>query len=168
MRPVLPTCNEVRQLPLTHQSTVPDEWIDVMGHMNVAHYTAAFSAAMQSLRSTLGLDNQLVQEQQIGSFALETHTRYIAELRVGDVFQIHSRVLERSRSRTRLHAMHFLVNARTERLSTTFEAIVANVDLQQRRMTPFLADVLARLDDMIEEHQKLDWAPPVCGVLTCN
>ena len=162
-----PTYDEVMQLPLTYEATVTDEWIDVMGHMNVAHYTAAFSAAMQRVRSSLGWDDQLVTEKHVGSFAIETHTRYVAELRVGERLEIFSRVIGRSRSQKCLHAMHFMMNADTRRLSATFEAIVANVDLSNRRMAPILPEVLVRLDEMIARHGQLAWAPPVCGALSC-
>ena len=163
----LPTVEQVTSLPLTHTTTVSEDWIDVMGHMNVAYYTSAFSSAMQALRSSLGLNNRLVQEKQIGTFALETHTKYIAEVRVGESIHIYSRVLDRAASQKRLHAMHFLVNVQRNRLSATFEAVVANVDLQQRRMVPFLPEVLVNLDEMAAQHRSLSWAAPVCGVLSC-
>lgn len=167
MTTAFPTLEQIAALPLTHTATVEDDWIDVMGHMNVAYYTSAFSSAMQKLRSSLGIDNQLVQEKEIGTFALETHTRYIAELRVGEPVRVYSRVLDRAASQKRLHAMHFLINSEQNRLSATFEAVVANVDLRQRKMVPILPEVLSRLDEMIARHQSLGWAPPVCGVLSC-
>ena len=168
MLTALPSYSQVKELPLTHETTVSDDWIDVMGHMNVAYYTAAFSKAMQQVRSSVGLNNDLVHDQQIGAFAIETHTRYVSELRVGDRLEIHSRVLDRSPSKKRLHAMHFMLDADQQTLSATFEAIVANVDLNARRMAPILPEVLGPLDELIEQHRTLDWAPPTCGVLSCR
>ena len=162
----LPSYAQVTQLPHTYETSVSEEWIDVMGHMNVAWYTAAFSQGMQNLRSKLGLDNETVRREHIGTFAIETHTRYLSENRVGAKLHVHSRVLDRSKSQKRLHAMHFLVNVDEQRLSSTFEAIVANVDLKQRKMAPILPQVLTNLDELIAEHQALDWAPPVCGSLS--
>ena len=167
MQANIPTYEEVLQLPLTHETAISDEWIDVMGHMNVAYYTASFSSAMQNVRSSLGMTNRQVKEHQIGSFAIETHTRYVAELRVGEHIQIHSRVLDRAPSQKRLHAMHFMVNADKQLVSATFEAIVANVDLRARRMAPILPEILQRLDALIAQHRRLEWAPHVCGVLSC-
>ena len=166
MRPINPTLDQVQQLPQTHEVTVSDDWIDVMGHMNVAYYTSMFSTAMLNFRSTLGLDNDTVQKQQIGAFAIETHTRYLHESRIGDQLQVHTRVLGRSKSQKRFHAMHFALNSERQVLSATFEVVVANVDLSERQMTPILPEVLARMDAMIAEHAELDWAAPVCGVLS--
>ena len=168
MLTVLPSYDQIKALPLTHETTVSAEWIDVMGHMNVAYYTAAFSQAMQQIRSSVGLHNDLVHERQIGAFAIETHTRYVSELRIGDRLEIHSRVLDRSPSRKRLHAMHFMLDADQQLLSATFEAIVANVDLKERRMAPILPEVLSQLDSLIEQHRGLEWAPPTCGILSCR
>lgn len=162
---ILPTYQQILQLPQTHEATVSDEWIDVMGHMNVAWYTVSFSSAMQSLRSSLGLDNETVKSMHVGSFAIETHTRYVSELRVGDRLQVHSRLLARSGSQKRIHAMHIMVSPEHERISATFEAIVGNVDLKSRKMAPILPAVLERMDAMIAQHQGLEWAAPVCGAL---
>ena len=166
MRPIIPTLAQVQQLPQTHSVTVSDEWIDVMGHMNVAYYTSMFSTAMLNFRSSLGLDNETVQKQHIGAFAIETHTRYLHESRVGDQLQVHTRVLGRSKSKKRFHAMHFALNPSKEVVSATFEVVVANVDLLERRMTSILPEVLARMDAMIVEQQQLAWAAPICGTLS--
>jgi len=166
MRPIIPTLEQVHQLPQTHEVTVSDEWIDVMGHMNVAYYTAMFSTAMLNFRSSLGLDNDTVRKEHIGAFAIETHTRYLNESRIGDELQVHTRVLGRSKSQKRFHAMHFALNREQQVVSATFEVVVANVDLKERRMTQILPDVLVRMDAVIVEHSALGWAAPVCGTLS--
>ena len=61
--------------------------------------------------------------------------------------------------------MHFALNPAKQCVSATFEVVVANVDLSQRRMTLMLPEVLERMDAVIREHQKLGWAAPICGVL---
>jgi arylsulfatase A-like enzyme len=33
--------------------------------------------------------------------------------------------------------------------------------------TPILPEILQRLDALIAQHRRLEWAPPVCGVLSC-
>ncbi len=166
MPSIVPTIDQVTQLPRTHEVTVSNEWLDVMGHMNVAYYTAMFSAAMKGFRTSIGLGNREVQEYKIGTFAIEKHTSYIVESQVDDVLQVHTRLLGRAKSGKRFHAMHFAVNANGQRLSATFEAIVAVVDLNERRMTKLPHEVLARLDAVTAEHQSLEWAAPTCSVLS--
>ena len=166
MRPIVPSIEQVSQLSRTHEVNVSADWMDVMGHMNVAHYTAMFSAAMKGFRTSIGLGNNKVQELRVGTFAIETHTRYLVESHIGDTLQVHTRLIGRAKSGKRFHAIHFAVNANNQLLSSTFEAIVAIVDLDQRRMTAPPEDVLARLDAVIAEHQSLAWAAPLCGVLS--
>ena len=38
--------DDVRQLPVTHRQTIPEEYLDVMGHMNVMWYTHLFGEGM--------------------------------------------------------------------------------------------------------------------------
>ena len=169
MRPPVPSVEQIQTLPLTHEETVSPEWLDVMGHMNVAYYTAMFSSAMRGFRTSLGLGNEKIKQLQVGTFAIETQTRYLRETLVDDQLQIHTRVLGRSKSCKRFHAMHFAVNV-SRRDSTfvaaTYEAIVAVVDLNARRMTAMPNTFRELLDAKIVEHQSLNWAPPVCGSMT--
>lgn len=167
MHHVTPSYEQIAELPLTFESTVSEDWIDVMGHMNVARYTACFSSAMQGVRSSFGMNNEFVNQHQLGSFAIETHTRYLSELRVGKHLQVYSRILARSKSAKRTHQMHFLVDTERLRVATTFEAIVAIVDLQARRMTAMPAAPLTQLDTMLAQHQALAWSAPVCGTMHC-
>lgn len=164
----MPTFAQVQQLPQTNHVVVSDEWIDVMGHMNVAYYTATFSTAMLNFRSSVGLDNATVKEQRIGAFAIETHTHYLNESRIGDELHVHTRLLGRSKSKRRFHAMHFALLPAKKVIAATFEVVVANVDLNERRMAPILPVVLERLDAVILEHERLSWAPPVCGTLSID
>lgn len=167
MNHVTPSYEQIAELPLTFESTVSEDWIDVMGHMNVAWYTACFSSAMQGVRSSYGMSNEYVKHHQLGSFAIETHTRYLTELRVGNRLQVYSRILARSKSAKRLHAMHFLVHTERQRVAATFEAIVAIVDLQLRRMTAMPPEPLSQLDALLANHRALKWSAPVCGAMHC-
>lgn len=45
-RPARVSKLELRQLPLTHQATIPEDYLDSMGHMNVMWYTHLFAHAM--------------------------------------------------------------------------------------------------------------------------
>lgn len=169
MRPIIPNVDQIQQLPVTHEATVSAEWLDVMGHMNVAYYTGMFSAAMRGFRSSLGLDNEEIQRRRIGTFAIETHTRYLRESVIDDQLRVHTRVLGRSKSRKRFHAMHFAINSRSTAecfVAATFEAMVAVVSLDSRSMTPLTADVLERLDEAIKGHSELKWVAPVCGAIS--
>jgi len=156
--------DDVRQLPVTHRQTIPEEYLDVMGHMNVMWYTHLFGEGMGGVFRMIGLDWERLQDPPRGSFALETHIRYVSEVRVQQTVEIHSRII--ARSEKRFHLMHFMSNCDKQDLSATFEVVVGYIDMSRRRMAALPDDVAAQLDRLIAEHAQLTWAPPSCGVMT--
>ncbi len=39
------------------------------------------------------------------------------------------------------------------------------MDMNTRRMAPYPEPIAEKLDEVIAQHQALDWDPPVCGVM---
>jgi acyl-CoA thioester hydrolase len=89
--------------------------------------------------------------------------QYLSEIRVGQTVAVYIRVL--GRSPKRLHFMEFMVNESSSALSSTMEVLCAHADLRVRRTSPFPSDLAERLDAIIEDHQRLDWEAPVCGII---
>ena len=98
-----------------------------------------------------------------GTFALETHIRYLSEVRVGHQIETHVRVL--GRSDKRFHVLHFMINCDKQDVSATFETITAYVDLSVRRMAAMPVELAESLDRLAEEHRQLDWEAPVSGIM---
>lgn len=154
---------DLTELPITTTEVIPEDYLDVMGHMNVMWYTHLFSRATGGLFELFGIDYAYYSSGRGGTFALEAHIRYLAEVRVGQKVIIRSRAL--ARSNKRFHFMHFLVNDDKGVLSATGEFVGAHVDLNIRRMSPFPADISERLDQLCAQHAKISWPAPVCGVM---
>ena len=135
----------------------------MMGHMNVMWYTHLFSLAMGGLFQLVGLSWEQMKQLQGGTFALESHIRYLSEVHGGQAIEIHSRLL--SRSEKRFHALHFMTNSERQDVSATFEVVGAYIDMRSRRMAALPNEVTQRLDTLIAEHGKLEWEAPTCGVM---
>jgi len=155
--------DRVRRLPMTHSTLIPDEYMDAMGHMNVMWYTHLFSVAMGGTLHLLGLNWKEMAENHIGTFALESHIRYLSEVCVGQTVEIHSRLL--GRTTKRFHAIHFMTNLARNDVSATFEVVGAYIDLKVRRMAPMPEEWTRELDRLISEHNQLDWDATTCGVM---
>jgi acyl-CoA thioester hydrolase len=155
--------SDLRQLPVTSEATIPDEYLDSMGHMNVMWYTHLFSMAMRGVFRLIGLSWEDMPQRQSGSFALESHIRYLSEVRVGQRIQVCSRIL--GRSEKRFHVMHFMVNMDKDDLASTHEMVCAYVDMSRRRMTAIPLEVTRQLDATITDHRQLDWPAPTCGII---
>ena len=155
--------SELASLPITATTTVPRDWLDDMGHMNVMWYTHLFSNATVGLFQLVGMTRDYFISQQAGSFALEAHVRYLAEVHAGQSVTLRSRLL--GRSAKRFHFIHFLIIDDGGVLSSTGEMMGTHVDIRIRRSSPFPAEIAAAYDAILAEHQKLAWDAPVCGVM---
>ncbi len=150
-------------LPITHQDTISEDYIDFLGHMNVMWYTHLFDEAVYEFWGMFGCGRDYHNSSSMGSFALEQHIRYLAEVRLGDSVTIRSRAL--GRSAKTFHFMHFMVRDKDDVLAATGEFVGVHIDLSTRRSKPFPKDALRKLDALLEAHRKLDWEAPVCGVM---
>jgi hypothetical protein len=53
-------------------------------------------------------------------------------------------------------------------VAATSELVGAHANLTERRAAPFPPEFAAGIDRYLEVHTKLDWDPPVCGVMGAN
>ncbi len=150
-------------LPITLEATITEAYLDDMGHMNVMWYIHLFSRAAGELFRLFGLHEDYFTAHQAGTFALEMHVRYLAEVRLGQRVLIRSRALRRSAKR--FHFMHFMIHADSGVLAATEEVVGTHVDLRTRRTAPMPPEVVAALDRLLAEHRRLPWEAPVCGVM---
>jgi acyl-CoA thioester hydrolase len=148
---------------VSYKTEILPEYIDVMGHMNVMYYTQIFDRSTRSFFGSFGLTVDYVRATNMGSFALEQHIRYLAEVREGDHVTVYTRAL--GRSRKTIHFMHFMVRDADGVLAATSEMLGAHANLTERRAAAFLPEFAAGIDQYLAQHTKLDWAAPVCGVM---
>jgi len=150
-------------LPITFQQAIPESYRDEMGHMNVMWYTHLFSLAFVKFADAFGFNEAYFLERQSGSFALETHVRYLSEVRIGWNVTIRSRVL--ARSDKRFHFMHFMSIDESGKLAAVQEHVGAHIDMATRRMSSIPPEIAERFDRLVIEQNALGWDPPVCGVM---
>jgi acyl-CoA thioester hydrolase len=155
--------DQLAALPITLEAVVDEEYLDANGHMNVSWYLHLFNRATGGTYRWLGFDWQRLKELSVGTFALEGHVRYFAEVMVGDRISVRTRLI--SRTAKRIHLLHFMFNEGRQVLAATHEEVMAHIDLTLRQMTPYPDPLSKRLDEALAVHQALKWEPPVCGVM---
>jgi acyl-CoA thioester hydrolase len=154
---------DLQGLPVVYRQQIPDNYRDEFGHMNVMWYTYLFSCAFEKFGDLFGFNEAYFIASQAGSFALEAHIRYLNEVHVGRHVTVRTRLL--GRSEKRLHFMHFMTIDETGALAAIQEHIAAHIDMRIRRMAPLPPHIAKRYDQIVAEHNCLDWDPPVCGVM---
>jgi acyl-CoA thioester hydrolase len=154
---------DLTALPVTHRAVIPVTYQDENGHMNVMWYTHLFDRAAGAFFDLFGLNPAYFAAHQAGTFALEQHTRYLAEVRVGKHITVRTRAL--GRSAKRLHFMQFMTLDAGGVLAATEENVGTHMDMRVRRSSPMPAEVAAAYDRLLAEHARLAWTAPVCGVM---
>jgi len=150
-------------LPITCEATIPESYLDSMGHMNVMWYTHLFGKATGSIFKLVGMDRAYFQAHEAGSFALAQFFRYRKEVRVGEHVTLRSRMV--ARSERQFHVLHFMTKEDDHVLAATGEFLAAHIDMRTRRTSPFAPPVSENLDRLIAQHAALDWDPPLSGAI---
>ena len=117
------------------EARVRPEWIDINGHMNVAYYILAFDLAVDALWQQAGITQHYIEERELSTFAVESHVRYVAELKEGDPYHVRSHIL--AIDDKRLHQRQYMFHATEGFLAATAEWLNLHVDLGIRRVTPW-------------------------------
>ncbi|HTZ35399.1 MAG TPA: thioesterase family protein [Stellaceae bacterium] len=135
------------------EGEVRPEWIDLNGHMNLAYYTVLFDYATDLLFDELDLGRRYRERTDLGTFVIETHNRYERELLVGERVRVTVQIL--SVDDKRLHLAHEMFRGDTGERAATQELLFLHVSLRERRVTPFPAELKARLDAAAAAHAVL-------------
>ncbi len=155
--------DDIRRLPLTHTATIPEDYLDVMGHMNMMWYSHLFVMGLRGLMASIGFGDLHDKKYHHGAFALEAHLRYLSEVRVGHDVSIHARIV--GVSEKRYHFLLFMANDTNEDVAAMLEHLGSYADLRIRRTAPIPEPFVTRLCDLAAEHAKLSWEAPLCGVM---
>lgn len=158
-----PSIDEVRELPPLYTRSVPPDWEDLNGHVNVQFYLQLYEEAGWPLLKAWGLEG-LAKESSFSIFDLEQHLSYLAEMHVGDEVSMHNRVV--TRSDKRFHGLFFVVNDSRSQLACVIEYVSTGADLKLRRTVPLLPHLKAHLDEAIDRSNALTWPAPLCGIMS--
>jgi acyl-CoA thioester hydrolase len=128
--------------------TVPPEWIDRNGHVNVTYYLVASEQATAGLYGELGLDEAMRARSGCGMFAAEHHMIYKTELRESDRMLVTALLLDCSDNG--IHFLNCILRGSDRVLAAAVENLELHVNLAKRRVEPFLPQVPvpARADDV--------------------
>ena len=140
-----------------HAAVVRPEWIDENGHMNMAYYVVVFDEAIDHLWSAIGLGTSYRERTQHGTFAVESHIIYRAELLLGDKMQVSTQIL--AADSKRIHLAHEMRRPGGDVVAQQ-EVMLLHVSLASRRVVPFLPDAAETVAAAARAHATLprpDW-----------
>lgn len=133
---------------------VEPDWIDYNGHMNLAYYVVAFDRAFDDFLDYIGLDAAYREATGCTTFALEAHTTYLRELKLGERYRIATQLLDTDAKR--LHVFHSMTHETHGFAVATTEVLSMHIDLSGPRAADFPDAMRETLMAIASAHSALD------------
>ena len=157
------TLEQLEELPVNYRETIPYDYIDAYGHMNVRFYFAVWEKGAHGLMQYLGADVHTSLEQGYGNWVLRQVVDYHAEVREGDTVCVRGRLV--ARSPKRLHNKYWMINESKGVVAATSEVLISCADLNARKTAPYPDEMSKHIDERLAEFNRLDWEAPVSGAI---
>ena len=126
-----------------HEEPLQQGWLDAYGHLNEAYYLVPFSNATWKLQDRFGIGTEYFDQTGRALYTLETHLRYVAEVRAPATLSIETAVL--GVDAKRLHVGHTMWVDTTE--CATFECMLLHYDTRASAAAALPEDIRANLRD---------------------
>ena len=136
-----------------HLRTEPiiSDWTDYNGHMNLAFYIHLFDQGWDVLLDKFQMGGNSAKIERRSTFAVESHTKYIKEVKQGDEVDINLLFLDRDKKRM-IYQLEIFSKTGNYRAATT-EVCSLYVNLDTRRVTEIEEKKLELMDKFIEEYK---------------
>ena len=127
------------------------DWTDYNGHMNLAFYIHLFDQGWDVLLDKFQMGGNSAKIERRSTFAVESHTKYIKEVKQGDEVDINLLFLDRDKKRM-IYQLEIFSKTGNYRAATT-EVCSLYVNLETRRVTEIEEKKLELMDKFIEKNK---------------
>jgi acyl-CoA thioesterase FadM len=155
--------DRVRALPCILTRTIPAEFIDGNGHMNMARYTEIGNEGLLGFFRGIGVDIRVLRSQGFSVVAARQALTYRHELLAGERVAVHAGLHDFDADR--LHYFLYTVSLDHDRIACTDERLGVCLDMARRRSASFPGDVARHLEDARLAHQGTGWVPELSGAI---
>ncbi len=135
-----------------HSEPLQDGWLDAYGHLNEAYYLVPFTNANWAMQEQLEIGVPYFEETGCALYTLETHVRYVSEVRKPAQLDVETIFL--GFDPKRIWCAHMMVVR--GRICATAEMIMLHYSTRDERSAPMPDSALDLLrEGQIEDHP--DW-----------
>ncbi len=117
-----------------HSEPVQALWLDAYGHLNEAYYLVIFSNASWPLQAHFGIGADYFNETGGAMYTVETHLRYLNEVRAPAIVEIESMIF--GSDEKRIHFAHVMKVDGTERATAEFIVLHFNSNIGRTAPMP--------------------------------
>ena len=126
------------------------EWTDYNGHMNMSYYILIFDNAAEVMLTRFKMGGDSAQNDKKSTFAVETHTTYDQEVKLGEEVEVHLTYFNHDKKRIHYRASMF--NKKKKYLAATTEVLSLYIDLNKRKVAEFESEKIVIMDDFIKNN----------------
>ena len=127
------------------------DWTDYNGHMNLAFYIHLFDQGWDVLLDKFQMGGDSAKVEKRSTFAVESHTKYIKEVKEGDEVDINLLFLDRDTKRMVYQLEIFSKSGNYRAATSEVCSIYVNLDL--RKVTEIESHKLELMDKFIRENK---------------
>ena len=124
------------------------EWTDYNGHMNLSYYILIFDKAAEVMLTKFKMGGDSAQNDKKSTFAVETHTTYDQEVKLGEEVDVHLTYLDHDKKR--IHYRVSMFHKEKKYLAATTEVLSLYIDLNRRKVAEFETEKIKIMDDFIK------------------
>ena len=135
-----------------HSEALKDEWLDAYGHLNEAYYLVPFTNTTWKFQDHFGIGVGYFDETGCALYTVETHLRYLNEVRSPAVMDIETTILGSDAKRIWFAHLMLVDGA----LCATGEFMVLHYDTRKSRTIEMPESVQQALKQA-EVAEKPDW-----------
>lgn len=157
----MPIIKQITQLPFYYRTVVETKHLDELNHMNVVYYLSFFEEGGWKFMTQMEIGMNYLEKEKKSIMALRHVISYHAEVRLGEDLAVYGRLL--AVDHKRFHMIEYMVNETTNTMAGTLEILGIHADLVNRKSAPWKAKTLENLNNLLAEHQGLDWEAEVSG-----
>ena len=128
------------------------EWADYNGHMNLAFYIHLFDTAWEVLLGKFNIGEESATKQKRTTFAVESHTTYDMEVKVGDEVDLNLLFIDFDKKRI-VYKLE-MIHKQQKYLAATTEVCSLYVDLSTRRVTEFENEKRSLIENFINKNKE--------------
>ena len=136
-----------------HSEPLKKQWCDYYGHLNEAYYLVVFSNATFAFQNHFGLGEEYFRAAGCSLYTLESHIRYLEEVRGDVTLEVASFVFGVDQKRIRIG--HVMNVSGAEK--ATFECMLLHFDTNESKAVPMCDSKIGRIKEW-ELEQLPEWA----------
>jgi acyl-CoA thioester hydrolase len=131
--------------------TVRPEWIDYNGHLYDGYYAVIFAKAVDELLMRIGLTAAIRETTRHTVYTMETHVRFLREVKLGTPVSIECQVLDLDTKRLRVF-LSMYDNVRKIVVSTSEQLLMSIDQTDEPHAAPWLPQSGKILEGLLRDH----------------